>query len=748
MGVLKRIGGVPTLMSGRRPLHAPIFCLFYDQALKDDVVSSLYANGTRSFAVRNMIGAGTSQQREDGLKLAVDRLANVARLCPDADIIADCYFYPCEAWLLKNPHECYFTQDCQILVMGPESKVEDIGRRRDYLTVPGPCMSDCRPEDLPGENLDEVYGRRRVSPFSMKYAEECARSARRLIDLCRGAGIDNLWGIFVENYNCGEWNLGMYQPDHSRVALKGFRQYLKREYEGSQSLGRSWKEGGIRLATAMPPAFHSSHRYGSVTQMSPAQMDYRKAEAWHMTEQFLAISRSVKKHTPALGVGGFYPVLSAPQSDGLRLYSDASIDFIATPLGYDNRSLGYGIVSQSPFCDGLEKMGKVFVDELDTRTHMTDPKGQNWNLNPAKTEAEAVEQLWRDVGQMLVRGHHGWWLDFSGCQNHKFDWSSEPPHSWHMSPGILKFHKQFNALWRDLKNVDRSSVAEIVVFTPFNAALHSDIGGLNAKQRHIEWNLLGIPVRYEPLENLLSGKSKAGRLNLLFACNQLEMPVMKKLCRKIERDENAYVWLHHPGLLSKGFADVDYLSQCVGMACHLRNWNRVVAPEFQLSPEARKRLGIRAVKGLGSFDRVLESSLQRELIGKKTPTPEDRLDLDIYDPSVMPLILDDKGKVRSALREKASGGFVAYYPLPVLNNPLFRELARMAGCHVYSEKEIFLTASRGLMMLHSCKGGEQIIRLPKPNKVTDLRTGKSLGKRVNLKLKMARGTTRLLRLEV
>jgi hypothetical protein len=79
MTPIKLIGGVPTLMDGRRPLPAPVFCLFYDQALRESVVAPLYAHGIRAFAVRSNIGVGTSRQTDESIEKAVARLR-----CPEA----------------------------------------------------------------------------------------------------------------------------------------------------------------------------------------------------------------------------------------------------------------------------------------------------------------------------------------------------------------------------------------------------------------------------------------------------------------------------------------------------------------------------------------------------------------------------------------------------------------------------------------------------------------------------------------
>lgn len=51
---------------------------------------------------------------------------------------------------------------------------------------------------------------------------------------------------------------------------------------------------------------------------------------------------------------------------------------------------------------------------------------------------------------------------------------------------------------------------------------------------------------------------------------------------------------------------------------------------------------------------------------------------------------------------------------------LVREIARYAGCHVYSEENDVLYAGRSLLAVHAAKPGPRALRLPEPVTVWDL----------------------------
>lgn len=166
MSTTVSINGMPTLMAGTAPLPAPVFCLMHDQALHDNVVASLYRNGIGAFAVRSMMGVGDGRQTDESIERAVARLANVARVAPDAWLMADCDFFPAEPWLIGNPHEGFITADRNILVLGKDGESD----RRDYVRMPGPSLADAKGKPLNGEDVRVLYGRRRVSPFSEIFA--------------------------------------------------------------------------------------------------------------------------------------------------------------------------------------------------------------------------------------------------------------------------------------------------------------------------------------------------------------------------------------------------------------------------------------------------------------------------------------------------------------------------------------------------------------------------------------------------
>ena len=72
-----------------------------------------------------------------------------------------------------------------------------------------------------------------------------------------------------------------------------------------------------------------------------------------------------------------------------------------------------------------------------------------------------------------------------------------------------------------------------------------------------------------------------------------------------------------------------------------------------------------------------------------------------------------------------------YSSVPLLPAGLLRNMARYAGCHVYTEDNDVVMAGRGLITYHTVAPGPRTVRLPEPATVWDLFSGECLGESVS-----------------
>lgn len=735
-GRIGPVGGVPTLMAGQTPLPAPVFCLMWDQAMRTEVVASLHRAGIGAFAVRTMMGVGDCPQTDATIDLAVARMVSVARAAPSAWLMVDCDFFPSEQWMIDNPHEGFITADSRILVLGKDGMSD----RREYLQVPGPSIKDVKGSTVHGEDARILYGRRRVSPFSERFAREAQATVGKLLAALREKGLERrLWGVFVGCYIFGEWNLYMTAPDQCRAAVRAVREYLRRQYGSTRALRTAWSDPFATLKTVRPPREYGQMNVPPLKLENQRQTDYQGAEAHALAEQFSIMARGIKQLDPRLAVGGFFPGANPPQSDWLRLIRDPTVDFLATPICYENRGPGCGVGSQSPFCDGFRAMGKVWFDELDTRTLRAD-KSENYRFGRARTLRESVDLLWRDAGQMLIRGHHGWWLDF-GC-------NGKAPYSWHLDTEVLAFHSRFAAIWRQVGRLDRRPLEEIKVFIPAAAARHFQILHHADCQRHVEWTLLGAPVECEVLENLLDGQANPGKLNVIYGAACLEAVQLRLLQSRLRASRSFVVWMGGAGLCEPGRPiDPCRTEGVLPIRQEYALMDEPLELEACATPEAEAWLKLPAGALMGQYDRLLTSGFVKGPDQLNVPMKRVavRGKLTVVDPDAVPLArLASDGSVLAAMKRDAGGVTHIVYNLPVLNTRLFRALAQQAGCHLFTKRDDVVFASKGLVLLHAAYTGTHDLFFSRAARICDLRSNTRVRTRAGrLTLQLKRGETRL-----
>jgi hypothetical protein len=98
--------------------------------------------------------------------------------------------------------------------------------------------------------------------------------------------------------------------------------------------------------------------------------------------------------------------------------------------------------------------------------------------------------------------------------------------------------------------------------------------------------------------------------------------------------------------------------------------------------------------------------------------------------------------------KKQDGWTSVYSSAPILPAVLLREIARAAGCHIYSDAGDVVVANRKLLSIYAPAGGTRMVRLPQRSTVVDLLENRTLADKVKeFPLVMAPNSTVLLAIE-
>ncbi|MHC4874441.1 MAG: hypothetical protein ACYTFY_21515, partial [Planctomycetota bacterium] len=210
--------------------------------------------------------------------------------------------------------------------------------------------------------------------------------------------------------------------------------------------------------------------------------------------------------------------------------------------------------SQSPFHQTAAARGRLFLDEVDTRTHLASEIQRRYGR--ADSEAESIELLWRDMVLPLAHGNIAWQLDFgfSGTKKNITDPGWIPP-SYHTTPRLLEEHKKINTLWSKSDKINLEQLDEVRIFTPLNHGVTnhcvSNVMSL-LNMTADEWKRAGVPVAYYSLEDLLEGHISFGKLNIFSSCASLSKKNYDKLKQLLKDSGTTCLWMMGAGILEPG----------------------------------------------------------------------------------------------------------------------------------------------------------------------------------------------------
>jgi hypothetical protein len=399
---------------------------------------------------------------------------------------------------------------------------------------------------------------------------------------------------------------------------------------------------------------------------------------------------------------GVAPLFDAPGMDGL-----------ITPHDYQARGIG-GVYQPEGAADTAVLRGKLMLCEMDTRSYT----GTDINF-PARDDAEFAAITWRNIADSLTRAYPSYWMDVY--------------QDWFASEGIHRVIARQAQVLREAAAWPHADVPGIAMIIDDEAVLETNGDGRFLQEAVMtEWKTglsrCGVPFRIYLFDDLRRGDFPEHRLFYfpnLFRADPDRLSVLKK---KVFRDGRVVVW--GPG---SGISD--------GKNIGTESAARLTGFDFDWIPVNMSRRTL-----IDNFDHPVTRGLPADtLIGSPLA----------YGPLLFPKdgvrlgqAWTKGGRLEAGLAIKEMAGwqsvFSAAVPLPA---SLWRNLARLAGAHVYCDSNDVLMADKGLVALHSAQVGRKRIELPGAFDVTDVVSGKPVGRRLKrIEFTLTAPATRVFRL--
>ncbi len=591
-------------------------------------------------------------------------------------------------------------------------------------------------------------GRCRPSFASQKYRDLAVRAVRAFIRHMESKYGDRIIGYFPGDGVYGEWfawnsywesreppaEFGV--EDYSAPAQHAFRAWLRRKYGDSvEGLRAAWGDRSVDFESASVPSEEMRKRPHHGIFFDPA-VSSRVPDFFEFFNDVIAdvlidFCRAAKEATGRKKVvGAFYgyiwasyPHLTQNHAGHLgleKVLRSSEVDFIAAPYTYDNRAVG-GANNSQTLPESIALHGKLYFNEADTETHL---QRRQWrwgeSLRNPKNFAETKGLLIRDFGYALTNGFGMWYMDLLGDMFHDAE--------------IIRLMAEVKVVDERWLEADKRRDPEIAVILDEDSWRYLSDGeilptALLSAQKQWELAYLGAPFDALRLRDLSHSDLPDYKLYVFLNTFRVTEEQRSMLHARFKRNRATAVWVYAPGYIGRKL-DVANMQALTG----IRLAEDASAGELHVEITGRDHPYTRSVpKGLAYGTDVnverIKATFDHRLYLKDPSDPSLRRDLPgfrisprFYAEDAEAVVLGRlAGLNKPGLVVKRQGDWTSVYSsAPILPAALLRDIARAAGCHIYSDAGDVVYANRGFLCVYAPRGGTRTVRLPRAARVLDL----------------------------
>lgn len=549
--------------------------------------------------------------------------------------------------------------------------------------------------------------------WSLEYRDQAYHFIRTLVEHIHG----QLYGKAVIGYfiTGGEDGQFYYQVARQTIqdgnapgALPLFRQWLAAKYPTVEALREAWGDPDLTFESAMPPI--ADQKYPG-TFMDPKknrkEVDFLTYLNEELARFLVEAARLVKQTAPKEVIAGAYygrgaSLLVYPMhaQTSVMLKSEW-IDFMGGQPGYygwrDPGSSGH----LTWVFDSVRTHGKLMMVELDYRTWKSRYEslshdfnvGRYWNMDDLYGAAA------RELGKMLSLGGGAWWMEMTGGWFHDDE----------IMEMIGRLHDVSQRLYESGASVSPADIVFVAdersyfwTTEQYNVVNGANLHSLNTQQRAI--NRSGVKYDFYYLDDLIEGELDHYKVYVFLNLYYLTDEVRAFIDERLKRDGKVLVWQYAPGYVTPEALSLESMAALTG----IRLGTDGGSLESYFAGEARAGAPQTLLDRLGGVP-----------VGLGFVPVMQRFYVD--DPAAAPLAYYTDGRVAAAVKEMGTYTSV-YLGHPSGLTPQFiANLAVFAGVHTYLEPgDMFMHHRDDLAVIHGVEGGQKVLRLPFPARVTDL----------------------------
>ena len=539
----------------------------------------------------------------------------------------------------------------------------------------------------------DIHAALRASLASALWKKEAGERLREFCQkLAKTPEGNAVIGMHVAGGIYGEWHYWGFidhDPDTGPAMTTYFRNWLKEKYKTQQRLQESWNTKAFSFDNATVPGVEERMKTHDGFFKDPVQdqrtIDYFTAQQQVVAEDALYFCKLVKDNWPRPIITGiFYGYLHMTfnrQTVGGHLFikqilESPYVDYLSGPQTYwpDSRKEG-GSGNSRGIIESNLIHGKLWLDEIDNGYLHAKTDYDNIRYSE-RYDPVFANIMKRSTILPLMRGIGFWYYDF-GLQK-AFGWWDNPKYLSQMKEERDFFQQRFRNpyqseadvlyVWsQDVFYYLKSTVLPITV----NVLDHSIEQALRS-------GTVADHIYDFDLDKVNLSQYKAVVFMNVYKLSDDQRKFIKE---KVAADGRTLVWNYLTGYTNGQKLDVNFVKSLTGFDLKRLELNE--APEVLF----------------------LSTGDSYKFSGPVAP---------LY------VVADDKSQTLATLPnnqepviaikkfEKFSSVFCG---LPLNGTDNFREIFKMAGCHIHNQKNDFTYANSGLLMLHTSTGGPRDIQL-------------------------------------
>ncbi|MCC6410953.1 MAG: hypothetical protein IT270_04805 [Saprospiraceae bacterium] len=658
-------------------------------------IRQFYADGIRLFQLDLALSDLWLPSGDLDLTLAERQINGLLEVAPEAMVFLRLHVDAPEWWLKKHPEET--------VAYGK--------------TVPHPDLTGSFFRRMEADPRAPI----RVSLASVLWQNEAGvQVAAFCKNLSKNKSGRQVVGIQVAGGVYGEWHQWgflKWEADSGPAMTRHFQSWLRNQYPEVQELKKAWNDPLVTYYNATVPDSAARAQTGAGNFRLPSAdqrvIDYYRCQHEMVPVVIEFFAKQVKKNwNRPVAVGAFYgyffSVFNRQAAGGhlepMQLLGSPWIDFLAGPQAYEPQA---GLEMGEPYrsralLHSVRLHGKLWFDEMDQQPKRNfEYLGGNWDnrRNNAVTQSDNAAMLRRNLGFALTQGIGMWLYDFGGAgldlrKDHQWSGQHGKTGYWDdpLSHAAIREAKQ---LYDSLLQQPFQSTADVLVVFDTEVYYHTRSTFKNVDSvslQAVDHTILALQytgAAYDAvyLDDLMLVDMTPYQA-VIFANTFLLDTVELRYIRSHAAGKGRHLfWVYAPGYCNGDTADIVLTEQACG---------------FKLRPLTEWH------SSRMHYDEHLGDTAVARLWGYTSPL------FAVDDPVAQSLAwFDQDGLSALAYKPDPKGtGGDWFLSVPVISAPVWRELLRRAGAHMYtSESGHVVYTGNGLLVFHTKKDGKHLLMM-------------------------------------